>query len=180
MRQVLAFLSILMIFGIGSLSAQGFYLGAGIGNAFHDAEFSDLNDEVQNLNSNATAYKFFGGYQSGSFFNFEGGYRSLGTIKSTISGFTYESKTTGWDVYGLGRIEILKIIDLMGKAGIVFWNTESRFNDEPRGGDGTSFAWGLGAGVHFGSLGVRLEWEHFSVDNPENLSMLSLSATYGF
>ncbi|MBN2425301.1 MAG: outer membrane beta-barrel protein [Calditrichaceae bacterium] len=179
--KILKILSLLTtIFMMQNLLAQGFYLGAGLGNSFYDAEFSDINNEIKHLDKSATGFKFIGGFQSESFFNIEGSYRSLGKIKYVESGNTFESKTTGWDVYGLGRLEILKLIDLMGKAGVIFWNTESMFNNESRGGSGTSFAWGIGAGVHLGSIGVRLEWEHFEVDIPKNLSMLCLSATYGF
>jgi hypothetical protein len=40
--------------------------------------------------------------------------------------------------------------------------------------------WGLGAGLHFGPFGARLEWESIAVEGPEALSMVSLSGTFGF
>jgi hypothetical protein len=44
----------------------------------------------------------------------------------------------------------------------------------------TNFLWRLGAGAHFGPVGARLEWESIVVDGPTNLSMVSLSGTFGF
>jgi len=44
----------------------------------------------------------------------------------------------------------------------------------------SDFLWGIGAGVHLGPAGVRLEWESIAVSGPVNLSMVSLSATFGF
>ena len=35
-------------------------------------------------------------------------------------------------------------------------------------------------GVHLGLLGVRVEWEWVDVDEPDELSMVSLSGTIGF
>ena len=45
---------------------------------------------------------------------------------------------------------------------------------------GTDFFWGLGAGVHLGPIGARLEWESVEGGGPDNLSMVSLGATLGF
>ena len=100
--------------------------------------------------------------------------------KLSFSEYEFETKMTGWDVYGMGHFEILGLIDLFAKAGVVFWKTESVFVESTFGETGTDFAWGLGAGVGLGPIGVRLEWENFVVEEPLTISMLSLSATYGF
>jgi OOP family OmpA-OmpF porin len=180
MRAVWTVLFMLFIFSTNSVFAQGIYIGASIGNTFVGSKFN-LEDEVKEINENSTGYKFFGGYSSDSFFQLEGGYRNLGTVKTDIEGFSVESKTTGWDVYGMGRIQIINLIDLFAKAGAFFWKSESGLVQQTLGEDsGTAFAWGLGAGVHLGPIGVRLEWENFQVEDPETLSMLSLGATFGF
>ena len=72
------------------------------------------------------------------------------------------------------------ILDLFAKAGAFFWESESVVVETVIGNSGTAFAWGLGAGVHLGPIGVRLEWENFQVADPEAISMLSVSATFGF
>lgn len=180
MRNLMIVVIALVIFSFGTLSAQGFYIGAGIGNSFYGTEFSDLDEQIKELDENATGYKFFAGFSSPTIFGIEGGYRSFGTVETNIDGFTFESKTTGWDVYGMGHFEVLMILDLFAKAGVLFWDTESKLVESVLGENGTAFAWGLGAGVSIGPIGVRLEWENFHIDDPATLSALTLGATFGF
>jgi len=179
--RVLVIVSVMLIVCFsGTLQAQDWYIGAGIGNTFIATEFQDAEDQLQKLDENSTGYKFFAGVTTPFPIGIEGGYRNLGTV--TLSQFEFESKTTGWDVYGMGHFEVLMILDLFAKAGVLFWSTESKvvqaaLDDKSTG---TAFSWGLGAGVTLGPIGVRLEWENFHVDDPETLSAVMLSATFGF
>ena len=168
-----------MILGTYPVCGQGIYIGAGIGNSYHNLELDEVGEEAKEISENSTAYKFFAGYQAESFIGIEGGYRNFGTIESTFLDQGVESNTTGWDVEALGRIQIA-IIDIFAKAGALFWKTESTVLDFTVEETGTAFMWGLGVGVHLGPIGVRLEYENFQVKSPDNLSMLSLSATFGF
>jgi len=168
---------------LGTLPAlgQGIYIGAGIGNTYLDLELDEVGDEAQTISENSTAYKFFGGYRGESIIGIEGGYRNFGNIETTVLDYGVESKTTGWDVAAMARLEIA-IVDIFAKAGALFWKSESSVPDIDYTAEesGTAFMWGLGAGVHLGSLGVRLEYEKFQVEDMDNLAMLSLSATFGF
>ena len=178
MRTMTMLVTLLVICLSGMTIAQDWYIGAGIGNTFIGTEFSDAEDQLKELNENSTGYKFFAGLTTPLPVGIEGGYRNLGTV--TVSEFQFESKTSGWDVYAMGRLEILMIVDVFAKAGMFFWKTEDKFVETVISESGSDFAWGLGAGVHLGPVGVRLEWENFQVDDPLTLSMLTLSATYGF
>ena len=171
---------VVMAFGIcsfSSLSAQGFYIGAGIGNSFYGG---DIEGQVNEISENSTGYKFFAGFTTPTIFGIEGGYRNFGTIEVTELEITFESETTGWDVYGMAHFEVLVILDLFAKAGVLFWDTKSQIVEESFGDSGTAFAWGLGAGVSLGPIGVRLEWENFQIKDPATLSAVTLSATFGF
>jgi len=165
------------------LSAFGtMYVGASIGNAWQSdstTKADDVLNEIGNIDENSTGWKIFGGFRSESFFGVEGGYRDLGEIESKISGETFKASTNGWDVEAIGIVR-LSIIRLFGKAGAFFWNTESSYTLFKSDESGTSFMWGLGAGVTLGPIGVRLEWESMEVDSMDNLSMLSLGASLGF
>ena len=163
-----------------SPSAAGkMYVGAGIGNSFFSSEYQDALDQIKKIDENSTAWKIFGGFTFPSIIGIEGGYRDFGKVESSVGTDALESKTTGWDISALARLEIA-IIDIFGKAGALFWNTESVLGDLVGDDTGTDLIWGLGAGVRLGPLGVRLEWESAEVDIPDNLSMVSLSATFGF
>jgi opacity protein-like surface antigen len=175
----LMIITIMLLASFTAIStAQDWYIGAGIGNAFIGTEVEDAQNQLKTLDENSTGYKFFAGLTTPTFLGVEGGYRNLGTV--TVSDLSFESKTTGWDVYGMGRFQVLAIVDLFAKAGMFFWKTEDKFVENIFSKTGSDFAWGLGAGVHLGPVGVRLEWENFQVADPVTLSMLSLSATYGF
>ena len=100
-------LSFLLTFGV---SAQGIYLGAGIGNTFFSSEIDDALDQAKEIDENSTAWKIFAGYHLTDFLNIEGGYRSFGSISGNISSELFETKTTGWDVEAVGRLKIV-IID---------------------------------------------------------------------
>ena len=163
-----------------NIFAQGIYLGAGIGNTFFSSEVDDALDQAKEISENSTAWKIFGGYHFTDFLNIEGGYRSFGSIESSICDNMFESKTTGWDVEALGRIQLIKIIDVFGKAGAMFWSQDVTFMDQDLGESGTDFFYGLGVGLHPGPIGARLEWESVAISGPDNLSMVSLSATIGF
>lgn len=159
--------------------AQGIYLGAGIGNTFFSSEVNDAVDQAKEINENSTAWKLFAGYHLTDFLNIEGGYRSFGEISSNISSSTFKSKTTGWDVEAVGRLKIF-VLDAFAKAGVMFWSNEVKLLGYSTGDSGTDFFWGLGVGAHLGPLGARLEWESLQIGGPDNLSMVSLSATLGF
>jgi len=159
------------------------YLGASIGNSYFSGEYTDAIDEVKGIDENSTGWKIFGGYSSASFFGLEGGYRDFGEVENTSNDTTFKSSTKGWDIEAVGKFTVA-IVDIFGKAGIMFWDIESTVKtsvDELKvDSTGTDFIWGLGAGVHFGKLGVRLEWESVEASGSDNLSMVSLGATLGF
>ena len=174
---ILAKAFVIIVFITTSALAQGIYLGAGIGNTFFSSEVTDAVNQAKEINENSTAWKIFAGYRL-PFVNFlgvEGGYRSFGNISTD----TYESKTAGWDVEAIGVFSIA-IIDLFAKAGVMFSSTDASGGGQSAEDTSNDFLWGLGAGAHFGPFGARLEWESIAVDGPEAISMVSLSATFGF
>jgi len=183
MRTLFMIIAMLFIVSAANVQAQDFYVGASIGNTFIGADLSKVEEQAGEINENSTGYKFFGGVSFPAIFGIEGGYRKLGTLK--VDEFAFETETAGWDVYGMGRLQVLGLIDLFAKAGWLFWKTESSLIEASLGNEtGSDFAWGLGAGVHLGPIGVRLEYENFNIDNPQDIpitiSTLMLGATFGF
>jgi OOP family OmpA-OmpF porin len=179
MKKLFFISALLMFFAAAAANAQGFYIGAGIGNTFFSSEIDDIVDEAQKIDENSTSWKIFGGIPLNNFLNIEGGYRNFGNLNANIQDVNVENKFYGWDVEALGRVQV-SIIDIFAKAGVMFWTSEVSFLEFKSEDTGTDFLWGLGAGVHLGPIGVRLEYESLAVDSPDNLSMVSLSATLGF
>jgi len=181
-NRILIATTIVAVLGLGASGAvaRGMYFGAGVGNTFFSDDVEDAIDEIQSIDENATAWKIFAGFHGSRHLGVEGGYRSFGSIEATLGDQLFESKTTGWDVEALGRVQLIEIIDLFAKAGAMFWSTDTTWLGQTAEDSGTDFFWGLGAGVHLGPLGARLEWESVAGGGPDDLSMASLSATLGF
>jgi hypothetical protein len=77
------------------------------------------------------------------------------------------------------------VIDIFARLGMANWNADASVAglgsvDD----DGWEPLFGVGIGAHFGSLGVRAEYEQFSADLFDELdsdiSTISLSFTYTF
>lgn len=168
------------IFGATPAMGQGFYVGGGIGGGFYDVQFDEIDDDIRSIDGTGTAWKLFGGFSPTRFIGVEGGYRDFGSASTDFGSATWKTSTSGWDVEALGRLTIA-IVDIFGKAGVMFWNQDVTIgSSSPVDDSGTDFLWGLGAGVHLGPFGVRGEWESVAISGPSSLSMLSLSATLGF
>ncbi len=150
-------------------------MGASIGNGFHNKNLTDLNGEDFKLKQSALAWKIYGA-TSWKFIGLEGGYRDFGKIESDRNGETVTSNSRGGDIFAKGTFNIA-IVEVFGKAGAFF----SRTRNEGGGLDAeetnrqTAFAWGVGAGLNFGFLHLRLEYENMHT-NPDNLGMLSFGA----
>lgn len=183
MKRNLTILAVLAFITLSAtpVLAEGFYVGAGLGNTFFSSSFEieDVTDEVQDIDENSTAWKIFGGFAGNRFLSVEGGYRDFGNIESDIEGANIKSKVKGWDFDLMGRVQV-SIVDIFAKAGVMFWDNEVTFGSATASETGTDFIWGLGAGVRLGKFGVRLEWESLVQDEVDNLSVVSLGATYGF
>ena len=162
--------------GAGTAHAKGFYAGAGIGNTFFSEDFSGVEYSDTKIDENSTAWKIFGGIHGLKFLGIEGGYRDFGKIESLIETTTIRYKITGWDIEALGKLQI-SIVQVFAKAGIMFYDLDTNVAGTS---SETDFIWGLGAGVALGPIGVRLEWESLEAGQIDNLSMLSLGATFGF
>lgn len=157
---------------------RGVYLGGGVGQSFVKTDVSDIEELDLKLADNEFAYKFLAGVRMNEFLALEGGYKYLGNVKDKIEGYTFESKTSGYDLAAVGNL-YLGIADVFAKAGAFWWDQTSKVNDEEKVTSNVNFAWGFGATLRLGSLGVRAEWERFELESYDRLSMLSLGVLFG-
>jgi hypothetical protein len=165
-----------LIFSNNTQAQKGFYIGGSLGPSFINQVILDIDSIQIELQENELSYKFYAGWRMTKFFAFEGGYRNLGKSTQELSSYKLDAKTDGWDFQALG-IFPLGPLDLFGKLGVFFWDSEYKFNDELLYKNGTSFMFGLGAGVRLGRLGLRAEWEFLDLSKGNRLSMLTAGAT---
>jgi hypothetical protein len=183
MRMLLPALT-LALFGTAAQAADnGFYLGAGVSqvkldNVGDDFDTGDLDDfEVDD-----TTWKLIGGFRPLDNFAVELNYMDLGDEDRDIAGSRFRAEGTAYAAYAVGFLPFGPL-DVYAKGGLVRWETEASFNG-PVGfrvdDDGTEFGYGVGVQFRLLSLGARLEYEQFDVDNTDGVEMLTLGVTYTF
>ena len=153
------------------------FIGGGVGSSFVEKDLTDVSGDDLKLDGNGFAYKFFAGYKFIKLIGAEVGYRSLGNIKNTVGGIEIESSIKGFDVFGTATLS-LAMVEVFAKAGYFFANREISVDDFSDDTSSNEFAWGIGAGLSLGKLGIRAEWENLKVKDLENPSMLTASVMY--
>lgn len=161
--------------GAAVAADNGFYLGAAVSQSQIDGFTSDLDLDD-------TGYKLIAGFRPIDMFAVELNYMDLGSDSATSGATTVNAEATALAGFGMLMLP-LPFIDLYVKAGVAYWEakgslssvTVSRVKE-----DGTEFAYGAGVQAHFGSLGARLEYESFDIENTDGLDLFSLGLTWTF
>jgi Outer membrane protein beta-barrel domain len=192
MRSLLLRHLVLVALGASAAAAHAdnglLYLGAGISR-----------DSLRNITANhdldSTSWKAMAGFRPISLFAVEADYIDLGTQKINGFGNTESTRTrfrykavAGYAV-GFAPIPV-PFLDVFGKVGLARWTasggtTFTSYDPElgtPLGSSfsslsdkGTQFAWGIGAQMHVGNIGGRLEYENFNIRNTNGANVISLS-----
>jgi len=155
---------------------NGFYLGAGLTQTNFDVEVDGLSDDFDD-----NGFKVIAGFRPFNWLAVEANYLDLGGIDE--GGLEVDSSAITVSALGLAEIGI---VDLYARVGMANWNTDfdvglgNNVSD-----DGWEPTYGLGVGLHFGSIGVRAEWERFSTEALDDeietdSDIISLSVTYTF
>ena len=183
MRILLPALMLALISTAAQAVDHGVYLGAGVSQVKLDNVGKDFN--TGNLNDfklDDTSWKLLGGVRLHDNFAAELNYYDLGSESKAVGSNTFNADGKAYAAYAVGLVPFGPI-DLFGKAGLVRWESNAtatgplgfRFDNK-----GTEFGWGAGVQARLGSLGGRLEYEHFDVDHTDGVEALSLSAFWTF
>jgi len=155
---------------------NGFYLGAGV-----TATKFDAND-IDSVKLDDNSFKLIAGIRPLDWIAFEVNYIDLGSDSQDIGG----GLTSKLDANAVtGSVLLLKefqIVDLYARAGLAHWKVDGSITGQ--GSDtetGDEFTYGVGVGVHFGSIGARAEYERFKINDIDtNVNTFSVSVTYTF
>jgi hypothetical protein len=155
---------------------NGFYIGAGITQSQFDV------DEFGSDSLDDNSFKLIVGFRPLNWLAVEANYIDLGgeSFQDVDLGDT-SIDSTAITVSALAIAEF-GVIDLYGRLGMANWKID--IDTEEFGSisdDGWEPTYGVGLGAHFGSFGVRAEYEMFSPsDLDTDISTVSLSFTYTF
>jgi len=170
-------LIILLVLGAGSAYADDgpFYLGAGITrNSIKDV--ASINSDLD-----ATSWTALVGFRPINLFAVEANYIDLGSQSSTYLDVSTHLQYKAFGAFAVGFAPLpLPYLDVFGKVGLARWNS-SGSSSAPSSlfslsDNGTEFAWGVGAQVHFGMFGARLEYESFNIHNTDGANVVALEA----
>jgi OOP family OmpA-OmpF porin len=160
---------------------NGFYLGVGLTQTDYSVSLEDFDGE-ESFDDNS--FKLIAGFRPLDWLAVEANYIDLGSIDfDDGSGVSIDS--TAITASAL-LIKEFQVIDLFARVGIAKWDSD--FNLEDVGSvsdDGWEPTYGVGVGAHFGSVGLRAEWERFSTESLDDavdtdIDTISLSFTYTF
>ena len=173
---VLGTLSLAAMAPHAAAADNGFYLGAGLTNTEFD---------IEDVSGDDNGFKLIAGFRPLDWLAVEANYVDLGSIEFSdgVDDFSIESKAL---TASLLLIKEFKVIDLFAKVGVAKWDTDFSIEDlGSTSDDGFEPTYGVGVGAHFGSLGVRAEWERFeteALDDQINTDFdtISVSFTYTF
>ena len=158
---------------------NGFYIGGGISQANTELSLSGFgSDDVDD-----TGFKIIGGWRPLDWLAVEANYMDLGG--ESEAGTSIDSSAISVSALLLAEIGI---VDLYARAGMAMWDTEFTDLGVSISDDGWEPTYGVGVGVHFGSVGLRLEYERFAAEPFDDIfdgldldfSTITLSVTYTF
>jgi hypothetical protein len=164
----------------------GFYLGGSLGMAFIEAA-GELNvgDQIEefDIDDDDFSWKAFVGFQFLPWLGVEGGYVDFGDVQGATPGGAVTTGVDGWNVFVVGSLPVGPV-DVFAKLGMIWWNVDVDFagdlDDASVDTDGNDIAYGVGAAVNFGQLGIRAELELFDVDDVDDAYLLSVGLVYRF
>ena len=175
----------LVVSSAAAAADNGVYLGAGIVRSNIDTTSGAITQAVSStrIDDSDNGFKIIAGIRPIDWLAVEMNYIDLGKVTVANPSVRADYSLTGVDAFGVLLFGV-PFVDLYAKAGVIRWQADggvasalATVRDSDSGFDP---AYGVGVQAHFGSLGARLEYERFNVDNTDKTSALSLAVTWTF
>ena len=158
----------------------GAYVGGSIGNARLDDNFDGFG-----IDTDADAYRFFGGIQFSDTFGIEAGYLNFGDFTETVDLGGLLSRTDitgdGWTLGATLALPLSENLSLFGKGGVFFWDadiTVDGFRIDTPGDDNPYYGGGLKLDLGE-NLSLTGDWTIYEFDVLET-DVISLGFNYRF
>lgn len=155
---------------LAQAAEDGFYLGAGLGEAN-----TKIQDASLSLKDTQGAYKIIAGFRPLDFVAVEANYVDFG--KAAQAGNSAKSRAV--DAFVVGFLPI-PLVDIYGKLGYANWKITPGISTADFKKSGSDLAYGGGVQMGFGGLSVRVEYEKFNASSAQDLSLVSAGLTWTF
>lgn len=164
------------VLGIVALSAgpmaaqaQGWYAGAGVGQA--DLDVLDESD---------TSMKIFVGHQFNPNFAVEFAYVDLGEAEANILGVDVTASADGFELTAVGLLPLANNFNLLGRVGFLNWDADYDAGALSGSESGTDLTFGVGVQYDMSNtVAFRAEYQMYDVDD-EDVNNLGVSALFRF
>lgn len=176
---VLGTLSLAAVAPQAAAADNGFYLGAGLTQTDYKISLDGFDGE-ESFDDNA--FKVIAGFRPLDWLAIEANYIDLGSIDLDDETSIDSTALTASVLF----LKEFQVFDIFARAGVAKWDTDFVVDElGSASDDGFEPTYGVGVGAHFGSLGVRAEWERFSTETLDDeletdVDTLSISFTYTF
>lgn len=158
----------------------GLFIGASVGSSHLEDDFTNIN-----IDTDATAYRFVGGFQLNDYLGLEAGYHNFGDFSETIDLGPISTRTDvdvdGWTLGGTLGLPLNEQLSLYGRAGVFFWDADVEVDgfsvDVPE--DENPY-YGGGAKVDVTpNLSLLGDWTRYELDNIDS-DVISIGFQYRF
>ncbi|MET0281426.1 MAG: outer membrane beta-barrel protein [Steroidobacteraceae bacterium] len=160
-----------------AMAAEGPYIGASV----LQARFDQDNFDVDDVDDDDISFKVFAGIQLTPLFGLEAGYTNFGSsdAPSVPTGGTFKAEAEAWS--GFGTLSFpAGPVQLFAKAGMARIDADGNVGAVTFDDKSWEFAYGVGAQLNFGNLGVRAEYERFDTDVVGDLDVISVGVVFKF
>ena len=175
-----AALMVTSAFPLAAYADTGAYVGASFGNARLDDNFDGFG-----FDTDANAYRLFGGIQFSDALGIEAGYLNFGDFSETVDLGGLLSRTDitgdGWTLGATLALPLSENLSLFGKGGVFFWDADisvDGFSIDTPGDDNPYYGGGLKleVGDNFSLTG---DWTVYEFDVLET-DVISLGFNFRF
>jgi hypothetical protein len=154
--------------GVAQGADDGLYIGGAIGRSSEAYDPYTFNVHGANV-----GYDLSAGYRPFSALAGELDYTSFGRA---TAGENYVD-TSAVGVFALGFLPV-PVVDLYGRLGVADWRTGANSPGFSFTRTGADIAYGVGGGMHFGSVGVRVEYTRFTVSHASDIDLAAVGLTW--
>ncbi len=165
---------------VAAHAGPGAYVGASIGNARLDDNFDGFG-----IDTDADAYRFFGGIQISDTFGIEAGYLNFGDFTESVDLGGLLSRTDisgdGWTLGATLALPLSENLSLFGKGGVFFWDADisvDGFSIDTPGDDNPYYGGGLKLDLS-DNFSLTGDWTIYEFDVLET-DVISLGFNYRF
>jgi len=148
----------------------GLYAGGSIG-----PSSERFRADAYSLRAQNTGYQAALGFRPINLFAAELDYVNFGRA---YGGVNY-ADTDGVGVSALGFLPI-PLVDVFGRVGVTNLRTDVSSPYQSFHRSGADLSYGIGAGMHWGSLGARVEYQRFDLSIASTMSLTSVGITWTF